>query len=240
MRDTMRGADRTNDYGFWGGFIAGAVAGATAAAGTMMLANTFSSRHDRRVLRLEDSVQIGRPVAEVFRAWAELERLPDHIRALRHVQKFGDRSEWIAAINGKEFRWDAEATQVIPNEAIGWKSVNGPKHSGRISFAPLGNDTLVHVTMNYVPPFGLGALFSGFQENLDAHISHALREFKAALERGARTGAVAPDQPPAKAHWREERRTGTDDVPAGPGGPVEVTRPPSAGYPTPIRDTNEK
>jgi uncharacterized membrane protein len=236
MRDITSGWEQKHDLSFWGGFIAGTVAGIAAGAGAMMLTNAFSSRHDRRVLRLENSVQIGRPVEDVFRAWADFERLPDHIGVLRHVQKFGDRSEWIAAINGKEFHWDAETTQVIPNEAIGWKSVHGPKHSGRINFSRVGHDTIVHVTMNYAPPFGLAALFSSFRENLDDHISQALREFKAALEGKAQPGADTP----AKAHWREERRTGTDDVPAGPGGPVEVTRPPSAGYPTPIDDRNTK
>jgi uncharacterized membrane protein len=233
MRDVTTEFDRTDDLGFWGGFLAGAFAGVAAATGAIALTNLFSSRHDRRVVRLEDSVQVGRPVEEVFRAWAQLEQLPDYIRPLRHVQKFGDRSEWIAEINGKEFRWDAETTQVIPNEAIGWKSVKGPKHTGRIHFSPVGHDTLVHVTMNYAPPFGLAALFTGFDEKLDAHINRALRDFKGALEHGSRTGTFAADTP-ARAHWRDERRTGTDNIPAGEGGPVEVTRPPSASYPTPF------
>jgi uncharacterized membrane protein len=236
MRDVTTKLEHTNDLGFWGGFLTGTVAGIAAGAGAMMLTNALSSRHDRRVLRLDDSVQVGRPVEEVFRAWAEFESLPGRIRALRHVQKFGDRSEWIATINGKEFRWDAETTQVVPNEAIGWKSVNGPKHSGRITFSPLGNDTMVHVTMNYVPPFGLGAIFSGLQENLDAHINRALREFKAALEN---QGQARVDTP-ARAHWREERRTGTDNALEPDRSAVDFTRPPRPAYPTPFRDPKAK
>jgi uncharacterized membrane protein len=237
MREFTSDMDRHDEHGFWGGFIAGSIAGLVAGAGATMLTNAFSSRHDRRVLRLEDSVQIGRPVEEVFRAWAEFEQLPQQISVLRHVQKFGDRSEWIAEVNGKEFHWDAETTQVIPNEAIGWKSVHGPKHSGRINFSRLGNDTIVHVTMNYAPPFGLGALFSGLRENLDAHINRALRDFKAALEHKVAQRDV---DTPARAHWRDERRTGTDNAPEPDSSAVDFTRPPRAAYPTPFRDPKAK
>jgi uncharacterized membrane protein len=231
---------RTDDFGFWGGFTAGALAGAAVAAATLMISNTLSSRRDRRVVRLEDSVQVGRPVEEVFRAWAEFERLPEHVSVLRSVRKFGDHSEWVADINGKEFRWEAETTQVIPNEAIGWKSVSGPKHTGRINFSPIGNDTIVHISMNYAPPLGLAGLFSGFGENLDSHINDALRDFKAALEHKGGTAAMQPKDTPQQAHWREERRTGTTGAPLAGSGSVEYTRPPSAGYPTPLTNTKEK
>jgi hypothetical protein len=61
--------------------------------------------------------------------------------------------------------------------------VKGPKHTGRINFARLGNDTLVHVVMNYAPP--AGAISSGVVEafgRVEGVLEEALREFKAGLE----------------------------------------------------------
>ena len=51
---------------FWGGFAAGALIGTAASVAAVIISHSFRSSRDRRIVRLEDSVQIGRPVAEVF------------------------------------------------------------------------------------------------------------------------------------------------------------------------------
>jgi uncharacterized membrane protein len=168
---------------FWGGFAAGALIGTAASVAAVIISHSFRSSRDRRIVRLEDSVQIGRPVAEVFRAWADFKRLPQYLKSLREVRVSNGASDWSAEINGKEVHWNAETTQLIPNEAIGWKSTSGPKHTGRINFSPIGNDTLVHITIHYVPPGGFASLFtSPLEENLESHVNQALRDFKAAIE----------------------------------------------------------
>src|SRR5207248_916611 len=129
------------------------------------------------------TVQIGRPVDEVFRAWSDLEALPDHVSMIKRVRSFGRRSHWTVAINGRPFEWDAELIQGVPNRALGWKSVNGPKHTGRINFAPLGNDTLVHVQMNYAPPLGaFGRAVLETFDKVDQYVEQAPRDFKSSLE----------------------------------------------------------
>jgi len=113
---------------------------------------------------------------------------------------------------------------LVPNQAIGWKSVRGPKHSGRINFARLGNDTLVHVTMNYAPPIGrLGRLLAPFTDHLESKIEEALRDFKRSLEEAATSSRersasdIAVDRwqgrAPASAGWDQpntQRATGTE------------------------------
>ena len=131
----------------------------------------------------EKSIQIARPPAEVFDAWSDLEQLPMMIEALDSVSSIGNRSHWNVRVIGRKLQWNAELTQLIPNEAMGWKSVDGPKHSGRVTFSPLGNDTLVHVQMNYVPPARiLRRALSPFSGDLEGYIEQALREVKAYLE----------------------------------------------------------
>lgn len=226
-RDFLPNSDANNRY--WGGFAAGALIGTAAATAAILIANAVSRNRDHRILRLEDSIQIGRPVEEVFRAWTDFERLPDRISAIRHVEVQGLHSIWTVATGGKHTRWEAETVQFIPNEAIGWKSISGPKHTGRISFSPLGDQTIVHVTMNYASPLGrFTMLASPASEVLTTAINEALRDFKASLEgRGERTS-----EGPGEAAWR----TGTGDISLADEarkqpGSVDYTRPPKASYP---------
>ena len=167
---------------FWNGFLAGTAAGAGAAAASMLGWKMVSGKGNRRVLRVERSLQIGRGVDEVFRAWADLESLPKRVDFIESVERRGDRSHWVANLGGKRLEWDAEMTQDLPNQALGWKSLSGPKHTGRIDFAPIGSDTLVHVTMNYCPPGQMTGMFAPIQRTIEYYIEEAFRGFKFALE----------------------------------------------------------
>jgi uncharacterized membrane protein len=176
---------------FWTGFTAGAVAGAGAAGASLLAWRAFGRVKNGRILRLEKSIQIGRPVNEVFAAWSRLEDLPNRTGLVQEVRTEGDHSRWILNLGGRLVRWEAEVTQRIQNEALGWKSVGGPKHTGRIDFSPLGNDTLVHITMNYAPPGQMGNLFSPLWGRLEHYIEQALRDFKASLEGKGQEGRIA-------------------------------------------------
>lgn len=212
---------------FWAGFAAGAAVGVLAGAGTVLALTRGSGDGDNRILRLEKSVNIGRPVETVFAAWSNVERLPQFIDFVKRVERFGTQSRWMVNIDGREFEWDAQITQVVPNESIGWKSISGPKHTGRISFSPLGRQTVVHVLMNYAPPLGNFGSMLPIDEHLEHWIDRGLREFKASLEReaGQRTGTTG-----------EEVFPGSSTGPVGtPGertapGTVSYTRPPEAKY----------
>lgn len=230
---------------FWKGFATGTAVGAGAGFGSWLLSRRLFKRQHVRVVRLEKSVQIGKPVDEVFRAWADLERLPSLVRMVEAVQRRGNRSRWRLRLNGRVVEWDAEVTQLVLNQALGWKSVSGPKHTGRINFSPLGNDTEIHVVMNYSPALGFFA--RGMTENtgvLERYLEQALRNFKAALEgKGQEARMSQPETariPTGVLGNQEARSTGTfgpapetsgtqspprsGDIP----NPIEYTRPPEA------------
>lgn len=249
--------------GFWAGLGVGTLTGVAAGFAAFALASARGSEHDTRILRLERSIQIGRSAEEVFAAWSRFEDLPDKIASIGSVHVNGAHSSWTVMVNGRPFGFTAEIAQVIPNQAIGWKSISGPKHSGRIHFMQLGEDTLVHVIMNYAPPLGrLGILLSPVTDHLEGRIEEALRDFKRALEatsnstsaRGGDAGQSARDlaverwggRAPASAGWDEPNSrlaTGTDGIrkmnPAGtPGTHLEdrsgaVLRPGAVDYTRP-------
>ena len=168
---------------FWRGFALGAAAGAGAGIGMSILIRSTVGSRKNRIVRLEKSLQIGKPVAEVFEAWTNLEQLPQISDSIHHIRRLGSRSHWTIRMDGQLVEWDAEIEQFIPNQAIGWKSLRGPKHTGRITFAPIGNDTLVQVTMNYVPPARvLKPFVDNMSGRLEGYIEQVMRDFKSALE----------------------------------------------------------
>lgn len=169
---------------FRNGFFSGIGAGVTLGAAAVLAAQAIKPGRNKRVLRIEKSIEIGAPVSEVFGAWADLASLPQRISTVRNVTHLGDRFHWEVEVGGQSFRWDAVVTQFVPEQALGWKSLSGPKHSGRITFSPLREDTLLHVQMNYAPPLGrVSAMLSPVEEQLESYVEHALHEFKASLER---------------------------------------------------------
>jgi uncharacterized membrane protein len=170
--------------GNWPAFAAGAAFGALAMTGALWYKtkDEFGESNDSRVVHIERSVNIGRPVATLFSTWLNLERIPQLISMVKKAERFGTGSHWSVNVDGHDLEWDAQTTQVIFNESIGWKSLSGPRHSGRISFSPLGDQTVVHVMMSYAPRAATTNSLAGIETNLEQWIERGLREFKASME----------------------------------------------------------
>jgi hypothetical protein len=145
-------------------------------------------------------------------------------------------------MGGANLEWDAEIEQLIPNQAIGWKSVSGPKHTGRITFSPIENDTLVQVTMNYAPPLRLFLPFvAPMTGRIEGVIERVLRDFKASAEGRGSGQQRMPSQKVGPGTTMSQstiaRATGTNDATSekvdrfgNRANPVEYTRPPEAKY----------
>jgi uncharacterized membrane protein len=204
---------------FWNGFGVGAASGAAVAVAGAAAWRMIAAARNRRILRLQSSIQIGRPVNEVFNVWHRLQELPRFSHVIKEVQVSGMRSHWRVAIDGRQFQWDAELIQVVPNEALGWKSISGPKHSGRISFSPLLNETMVHITMNYAPRMRLFSRALTIGEHLQQIIERVLRDFKAAMEEGK--GAELPLRATGTAPTEQMQHSRF----GGATSPIEATRP---------------
>jgi uncharacterized membrane protein len=198
---------------FRNGFFSGVGAGFALGVGAFAALQAFRPGRSPRVLRIQKSIQIGAPVSEVFGAWVDLARLPERISTIKSVVRTGDRFRWEIELAGQIFAWDAVVTQFIPQQALGWKSLSGPKHSGRITFSPLQHDTLLHVQMNYAPPLGRASAMMA--EQLADYVEHSLHEFKASLEK--------PIELPATGTY------GTQRTRFGGMAPVDFTEPTQPG-----------
>jgi uncharacterized membrane protein len=216
---------------YWKAFATGAATGAGVAIAGVLLTKVRARRAN--VVRFERSLQIGSPVEETFRAWSELTTLPGESSMLERISREGNRSHWAVNLEGRRLEWDAEVEQFIPNESIGWKSLNGPKHTGRVTFGSVGNNTIMTLTMNYSPspPLARPAV-EALRPRIAGYIGQALRDFKASLERRGQEAKVETrSQDVAKS-------SGTYGAPVDPAArnprfgtqsnPVEFTRPPEA------------
>jgi uncharacterized membrane protein len=213
---------------FWTGFAWGTAA----VAGTGLAVATLRRNGTSRILRLEKSIQIAKSLHDVFDVWSNPEDLSNLSGMIARVRSYGDRSRWTVIVNGVPVEWESEITQFVPYQAIGWKSVSGPMHSGRVSFSQIGEDTLVHVHMNYAPPMRMfRPLLSPFSGDLEGYIEQALREIKAALEhrsgarREERDGVRSTGTHGTGPELLTEKQTTRYGAPSTP---VEFTRPPEA------------
>ena len=81
----------------------------------------------RRHLLATSSVEIERPVSDVFAFFKDFESFPKVVGALRSVIDYGDgRSHWeIYSPSGRLVSWDVVVTKYMPSSVIGWESVPG-------------------------------------------------------------------------------------------------------------------
>jgi uncharacterized membrane protein len=154
--------------------------------------DTRAALRGSRGVNVLESVTINRPLEELYRFWRNLENLPQFMRHLESVEKVTDTiSHWRAkGPAGKVVEWDAEIHNEVPNQLIGWRSLEGADvvSAGSVNFdaAAGGRGTRVTVHLQYSPPGGkVGAAVARlFGRDAETEIREDLRRFKQIVEAG--------------------------------------------------------
>jgi uncharacterized membrane protein len=140
---------------------------------------------------VEESVTINRPIAELYQFWRNLENLPRFMTHLESVERVTDTlSRWKAkGPAGKSVEWTAEIINEVPNQVIGWRSIEGSDvvSAGSVNFEDAGSrDTEVRIRMQYSPPGGMvgAAVAKMLGRDPATEIRHDLRRFKQLAETG--------------------------------------------------------
>jgi uncharacterized membrane protein len=145
-----------------------------------------------RGVRVEKSVTINSTPEELYAFWRNFENLPRFMHNLEAVEVHDTkRSRWVAKgpANSK-VEWEAEIINEIPNELIGWRSVEGSQvdNAGSVHFerATGGRGTELKVVLRYDPPAGkFGAGVSKlFGEDPAINVQEDLRRLKMLVETG--------------------------------------------------------
>jgi uncharacterized membrane protein len=112
----------------------------------------------RRTVIAHSSLEIDRPIYDVFAFFKDFESFPRVIGALRSVTDYRDgRSRWeMYTPSGKIVVWNVVVTKYVPNSVIAWESVpDSPiEMRGIVRFAALGPArTKVHLALRYRPRY---------------------------------------------------------------------------------------
>src|SRR5687768_16891020 len=107
--------------------------------------------------RVERSIRVKAPVSRAYELWRNFERFPtfmENVHEVRSIGGDGRRSHWkITGPLGREFEFDAELSEDVPDKSIGWRSMEGHGEigvSGVVTFNQLSDDeTEVHVVMQW-------------------------------------------------------------------------------------------
>lgn len=143
-------------------------------------------------VRVEKSVTINARPETIYAFWRNFGNLPRFMHNLESVEVRDDkRSHWTATgPAGTSVDWEAEIINEVPNELIGWRSVEGSKvdNAGSVHFteATGGRGTTVKVVLRYDPPAGkLGAAVSKILgEDPAVNVQEDLRRLKMLIETG--------------------------------------------------------
>ncbi|MFN2567845.1 MAG: SRPBCC family protein [Gemmatimonadaceae bacterium] len=145
-----------------------------------------------RAVKVEHSVTVKRPAAELYAFWRDPANLPRVIEFVESAEQLSGRTAgWRArGPAGKVIEWDAEIINDIPNELLAWKSVGDADvpNAGSLHFreAPNGRGTEVRIVFEYEPPAGhIGAWIAKLvKEDPSVQLRDALRRFKQLAETG--------------------------------------------------------
>lgn len=153
--------------------------------------------------RVERSVTIARPAAELYAFWKQPANLPRIFEFLESVTTLdATHARWRATpIAGVPIEWTAEVIVDVPDERIAWKSGDSRiPNAGSVSFRPAPGDrgTEVRLVLEWLPPAGragqLAARLVG--RDPDRHVREGLRRFKQLVETG--TVPTTDGQPAAR------------------------------------------
>lgn len=145
----------------------------------------------RGAVEVRKDINVAAPLDEVFAFWKHPENFPRFMAHIREVRRTdGGRWHWVAeGKGGIRAEWDAEVTAYVPNQLIGWRSVDGAavQNEGVVRFQPNEDGgTRVTVQMKYNPPLGaMGhAVASIFGTDPRRLLDEDMVRFKSLMEEG--------------------------------------------------------
>jgi uncharacterized membrane protein len=139
---------------------------------------------------IDKTVTIDATPEKLYAFWRNFENLPKFMHNLESVSVHdANRSHWVArGPAGTKVAWEAEIINEIPNELIGWRSIDGSQvdNAGSVHFTPIagGRGTEIKVVLRYDPPAGVvGAAISKLLgEDPEAQVGDDLRRLKLLFE----------------------------------------------------------
>ncbi len=158
--------------------------------GGMLLSEQLKKRAGSES-NVEESIDLNVPVSTAYNQWTQFEEFPKFMASVEEVKQIDDTHlHWRANVAGKTKEWDAEITEQIPDQRIAWRSTDGVRNAGVVTFHKISDSrTRVMLQMDYepeTPTEKLGDAVGGVKLTAKGN----LKRFKQLVEqRGRETGA---------------------------------------------------
>ncbi|POM24604.1 Polyketide cyclase / dehydrase and lipid transport [Actinomadura rubteroloni] len=151
---------------------------------------------------VEQSIDVDVPVRTAYDQWTQFEEFPRFMEGVEHVeQTTSTKTHWVTKIAGVTREFDAEITEQLPDERIAWKSTDGPKQAGVVTFHRLAPDkTRVMLQLEHDPE-GLAEKAGEALKLIPHRAKGDLERFKSFVEdHGNETGAWRGEVPQNPTH----------------------------------------
>lgn len=140
---------------------------------------------------IEKSVEVNVPVRTAYDQWTQFEAFPRFMEGIEQVTQLDNTHlHWKANIAGKIKEWNAIITEQHPDERIAWKSTDGAKNAGVITFHRLSDQkSKIMLQLDYEPE-GAVENVGDAMGAVSLRVAGDLQRFKEFIEsRGHETGA---------------------------------------------------
>jgi uncharacterized membrane protein len=144
------------------------------------------------VSTVTESVDVDVPVRTAYNQWTQFEEYPRFMDGVQQISQLdATHTHWKTEIGGVKREFDAEITEQLPDERVAWKSTEGEKQAGVVTFHRLDDSrTRVTVQMDYEPQ-GIVEKAGSAVGVIGHQVKGDLRRFKDYIENrdGIETGA---------------------------------------------------
>jgi uncharacterized membrane protein len=157
------------------------------------------------------TIEVERPVTDVYNAWTQFEAFPRFMEGVREVRQIDNTmTHWTVEIAGQTREFDAQIVEQRPDQVIAWRSLEEPRQAGRVSFTPVARDrTAITLQMEFEP--------EGIVENTGEALGMVDRRVRGDLENFAEFMSTMGA---AEGGWRGEVHGGVEDSGGGMSGRI--------------------
>jgi uncharacterized membrane protein len=142
-------------------------------------------------------VDVQVPVTTAYNQWTQFESFPQFMGGVEEIRQLDDtHTHWVTKLGGVKREFDATITEQHPDERVAWKSENGPKQAGVVTFHKLDdNRTRVTAQMDFEPE-GIAEKAADKVGMIEGRVKDDMERFKQFIEgQGRETGAWRGDVP---------------------------------------------
>jgi uncharacterized membrane protein len=146
---------------------------------------------------ITESVDVQVPVTTAYNQWTQFESFPHFMAGVQEIRQLDDtHTHWVTKMGGVTREFDATITEQHPDERVAWKSDNGPKQAGVVTFHKLDdNRTRVTAQMD-IEPEGVMEKAADKVGMIEGRVKDDMERFKQFIEgKGRETGAWRGDVP---------------------------------------------